>query len=424
MGSWAWRRGIGTPTRRWAGPFASTTSRQAPPPDAFVSDLRRRGVPISVGAVIVATVEPYEQTVLASIRDLGLELQVIFNKGAVMVVPATINKASGLKAALDDLGLSPRNAVAIGDAENDHALLKFAELGVAVGNALPSLREQADLVIERDHGAAVVELIERLIADDLRTFRPGRERRRLVIGRDAQGQELCVTAAGAHVLVAGAPRDDIADVVKGLVTQLHTHGYQFCVLDATGAYSALAGAIIVGSAENRPDVTQIVTALERPDACVVADLSSAAPIDRREYLAIVGRQLLAFRAAMARPHWLIMDPADPVLSVGGVALGASLLGAFAGVIAVTAHPERVASEAAALFDNVLALGAAAPAVLEALTDHPEAAGDRRGTARFGDGILWRPRDRGGVRPVAASVATRAGGLRSPPVRGRAAGGGQ
>ena len=82
--------------------------------------------PLSVGRVIVATWEPHETTVLETIRDLGLELQVIFNKGAVMVLPAGVNKATGLAAALAELGLSPHNVVGVGDAENDHAFLAAA----------------------------------------------------------------------------------------------------------------------------------------------------------------------------------------------------------------------------------------------------------------------------------------------------------
>jgi HAD superfamily hydrolase (TIGR01484 family) len=64
--------------------------------------------------------------VLETIRELGLELQVIFNKGAVMVLPSGINKATGLRAALDELQLSPHDAVAVGDAENDHAFRSCA----------------------------------------------------------------------------------------------------------------------------------------------------------------------------------------------------------------------------------------------------------------------------------------------------------
>jgi HAD superfamily hydrolase (TIGR01484 family) len=71
-----------------------------PPPAEFVERLRARGVgPISVGRVIVATWEPHQSAVLDVVREMGLELQVIFNKGAVMVLPSGVNKATGLDAA-------------------------------------------------------------------------------------------------------------------------------------------------------------------------------------------------------------------------------------------------------------------------------------------------------------------------------------
>jgi hydroxymethylpyrimidine pyrophosphatase-like HAD family hydrolase len=145
----------------------------APPQEKFLASLRAHGVsPISVGRVIVATWEPHETRVLETIRDLGLELQVIFNKGAVMILPAGINKASGLLAALEKMGLSPQNAVAIGDAENDHAFLSICACGVAVDNALPSLKEEADFVTRGHHGAGVEELIAELLHDDLASRHP------------------------------------------------------------------------------------------------------------------------------------------------------------------------------------------------------------------------------------------------------------
>ena len=100
---------------------------------------------------------------LETIRDLGLELQVIFNKGAVMVLPAGVNKASGLVAALDELGLSPHNVVGVGDAENDHAFLAACECAVAVANALPTIKERADHVTAGEDGDGVRELIDALI---------------------------------------------------------------------------------------------------------------------------------------------------------------------------------------------------------------------------------------------------------------------
>jgi hydroxymethylpyrimidine pyrophosphatase-like HAD family hydrolase len=139
------------------------------PPAAFARTLRQRGVtPLSAGRVIVATCEPHEKTVLEVIRDLGLELHVIFNKGSVMVLPAGVNKATGLATALGQMRLSPHNVVGVGDAENNHAFLRFSECSAAVANALPAVRREANLVTAGSDGAGVVELIDELLADDLR----------------------------------------------------------------------------------------------------------------------------------------------------------------------------------------------------------------------------------------------------------------
>src|SRR5689334_4778807 len=55
-------------------PSTQATRMLAPaPPPAFLEALRRKNVPLHVGRSIVATVQPYEQVVLAAIRDLGLE---------------------------------------------------------------------------------------------------------------------------------------------------------------------------------------------------------------------------------------------------------------------------------------------------------------------------------------------------------------
>ena len=121
-----------------------------PPPHEFVEALTKRGVhPISVGERIVATWHTWESVVLDVIRTLGLELQVIFNKNAVMVLPAGVNKATGLQLALEELGLSPHNIVGVGDAENDHAFLQICECSVAVNNAISALKDRCDWVTHR-----------------------------------------------------------------------------------------------------------------------------------------------------------------------------------------------------------------------------------------------------------------------------------
>jgi hydroxymethylpyrimidine pyrophosphatase-like HAD family hydrolase len=141
------------------------------PSEGFVAALHKAKVePLFVGRVIVATWKPHEKAVVDTIRDLELELQVIFNKEAVMVLPAGINKATGLKAATKELGLSLHNVVGVGDAENDHAFMSVCECSVAVGNALSSIKERADVVTPGEHGNGVAELVNLLLADDLRQF--------------------------------------------------------------------------------------------------------------------------------------------------------------------------------------------------------------------------------------------------------------
>lgn len=138
------------------------------PPEKFVQVLRDRGVdPIAIGRVIVATWHPHKVTVAKTICDLGLELKVILNKDAVMVLPTNVNKASGLTAALSELSLSPEQVVGVGDAENDQALLDLCGYSVAVANALPAIKKQADFVTTGERGAGVTELIDKLITDDL-----------------------------------------------------------------------------------------------------------------------------------------------------------------------------------------------------------------------------------------------------------------
>ena len=155
-----------------------------PVPAAFLEEMVRRGVhPFSVGKVIFATWRPNESVILEAIGTLGIEYQIVFNKRAVMVLPSGVNKATGLKRALQRMQISPQQVVGIGDAENDHAFLESCAVAAAVANALPVLKEGCDLVMTRADGGGVIELIERLLADDLQGLGVRRPRNELAAGR-------------------------------------------------------------------------------------------------------------------------------------------------------------------------------------------------------------------------------------------------
>jgi HAD superfamily hydrolase (TIGR01484 family) len=139
-----------------------------PVDECLVEALRARRVePLSVGEAVVATSVPQQDAALAAIEELGLELQVILNKGAVMILPYGVDKASGLAAALLELGLSRRNVAGIGDAENDRAFLDLCECGAATANALAALKDACDHVTAEPNGAGVREFAEELLRDDL-----------------------------------------------------------------------------------------------------------------------------------------------------------------------------------------------------------------------------------------------------------------
>jgi hydroxymethylpyrimidine pyrophosphatase-like HAD family hydrolase len=145
-------------------PAAGTTEWLAPsPPPSLLEALRAKRVPFSAGRSIVATIEPYEHDVLSAIHELGLEWHVIFNKGSVMALPSGVTKATGLRPALIELEVPADRTIAVGDAENDHAFLGMCGLSVAVANALPAVKERADIVTTGARGAGFAELAECLL---------------------------------------------------------------------------------------------------------------------------------------------------------------------------------------------------------------------------------------------------------------------
>ena len=224
-----------------------------PPPAALVDRLRQRGVePLTVGRTIIATWEPNEKIVLEAIRDLALEQHIIFNKGAVMVLPSDVNKASGLKKALQRLHLSPHNVVGIGDAENDQAFLSACGCAVAVANALPTVKEKADFLVA-DHGAGVIELARLLTDDDLRGRGAKVPRAQPVIGSTPDGNAVSISPFET-VLVTGSSGGGKSTIVTALLEQMRELEYQFCVVDPEGDYGELRDAVIIGDAKQLPRV--------------------------------------------------------------------------------------------------------------------------------------------------------------------------
>ncbi|MDK2745410.1 MAG: HAD family hydrolase [Nitrospira sp. BO4] len=326
-------------------------------PAAFVDELRRRKVPeLSVAESIVSTVRPHELTLLAAIRDLGLELQVIFNRDAVMVVPAGINKASGLVAALSEMGLSPRNVVAIGDAENDHALLNQCEYAVAVANAVSMLKESADWVTTGAEGCGVSEIIDELVKHDMQVSPFSTSRRNILIGTRQNGAEVAIPATGLNLLLAGSSGSGKSTLATGILERVMEQGYQFCIIDPEGDYEGFAGAVMFGTSQRGPSVTEILTALEGSSTNVVVNLVGVPLHDRPAFFLALLPALQERRAKFGRPHWILVDEAHHLMPREWQPVQAVLAQDLTGMVYVTVHPDQVAKSVLRTADIVVSLG--------------------------------------------------------------------
>jgi hypothetical protein len=367
-----------------------------PPPPAFVDTLKARGVPISVGRSIVATVEPHETVVLETIRDLGLELQVIFNKGAVMVLPASLNKATGLASALALMNLSSHNVAAIGDAENDHALLHMAEFGVATGNAIQTLREAADYASPHPHAHAVIELIDAILEDDLREMAARSSRRRILLGEGHAGERVQMAPAWTNLLVAGTSGSGKSTLATGVLERVCQQGYQFCVIDPEGDYQDFAAGIVFGNAERAPSADEVLTALEKPDTNAIVNLVGLPLKDRPRFFHDLLPRLQSLRANTGRPHWVVVDETHHLMPREWDPAPLVLSQELQGMIYVTVHPDSIAAPVLKTVDVAVALGEAPQETLQAIARavNGSAASIPSVTLRPGEALLWDRRSNG------------------------------
>ena len=306
-------------------------------PERFVQALRERGMErVSVGRAIVSTRRPAETAVLAVIRDLGLELRTIFNRDAVMVLPSGTNKATGLTAALDSLGLSAHEVVGVGDAENDHAFLSLCEFSVAVANALPGLKEHADWVTSGENGAGVGELIEELIAQELEPAEAHVTRHRLLLGSRTDGQEVWLSPRGPNLLIGGPSGSGKSTAALTVLERLTDQRYQFCIVDPEGDYEGLPGAATLGRGGRGPLGEEVLDVLGSRHN-VVVNLIGLPVAERPPFFLELLPRLHDMRARTGRPHWLILDEAHHLLPATWEPNRTAAVGELERTVFITVH---------------------------------------------------------------------------------------
>ena len=314
----------------------------APPvPLELDAALRGRGIPFRRGTVILAIDACHDHQVLEICVSLGLDAQLICNRAALMVLPAGVSKASGLLAALTELDTSPHSAVGVGDAENDLALLEACELGVAVGNAVTSLKERADLVLEDIGPRAVARFLTKEFLDDMPGVEP--RRGRIPLGVSADGATVTVSASRTHVFIDG-PTGAGKSYMAGLLAEgLARAGYTLLVLDMEGDHSNLGelhGVLTLGGTDPLPSPDEVARIIRHIGSSLVLDLSLQNAVVKYAYAREVLERLAQVRKEHGLPHWIFIEEAHMVPS-------ASLDRARAAgnLCLVTYHPEWLPSEA-------------------------------------------------------------------------------
>jgi hydroxymethylpyrimidine pyrophosphatase-like HAD family hydrolase len=313
-----------------------------PVPPALVRRLRELNIqPLSIGHSIIATREPNEIAVLKAIRDLGIEQHIIFNKGAVMVLPINVNKSFGLQHALERLGLSPHNVVGIGDAENDQAFLGACGCAVAVGNALSSVKEKCDYVAASFQDG-VIEMCDRLVEDDLASLAPLLPGHMPALGDGPDGETIRLDPRGT-TLVAGGSQAGKTTLVTAVIEQMREAEFQYCIIDPEGDYHELPDAKVLGDSNHAPRISDAMELLENPSLSVVLNLLAVDLPDRSKFVVKFLAELQLLRDETGRPQWVILDEVHHYFNADQEA-SSTLPRAFPGVLAVTVHPNAIAPD--------------------------------------------------------------------------------
>lgn len=292
----------------------------------------------------MGTWDTHVPELIGLVRETGADLQLVFNRTAVMLLPSGINKAVGTQRALDELGRSPRNLIAFGDAENDLPLFALAELAVAARGSVPAVAAAADDRMRLPGAAGVADWVRGLLERGGRMPTP--RRLAIALGCADDGTLAVLRPDGGNVLVSGDPGSGKSWVAGLAAEYVMEAGYRVCVFDPEGDHAAVGhrpGAIVLGREIALPGAADLGTVIADAGVSLVVDLASLPYAKKRQY---VGRGLASICAERARsgiPHTIIVDEAHHFFGAGAHP-SADAAVQTGNVLLVTYRPSLIAPE--------------------------------------------------------------------------------
>jgi hydroxymethylpyrimidine pyrophosphatase-like HAD family hydrolase len=304
-------------------PPSGSLRDQAPAPaPRFLAELDRRDVPYRLGRVIVDTARAHERAVREALDAARVELDLVYNRAALMLVPPGLSKGSGLRQVINERGLSFHDVLGIGDAENDVSLFDAAGLTACPADAVPALRERADWIFEGEDGRAVADGITRgVLGGALPLPRAGRHQIQLGWAPGTT-QPVTVPARGVNVLIHGDPLSGKSWLAGAFFERLAARRYAVLVIDPEGDYRVLGRLPGVASVEVRSEAAMegvLAEVARDPAMCLVADLSGLPHARKLRAIERGLARIRDLRARLGRPHWVMLDEAHYSLHREGVA---------------------------------------------------------------------------------------------------------
>lgn len=109
----------------------------------------------------------YMEQVLQEMQEKFPELNLFRSEPYYLeVMPKEIDKAYSLSRLLEYIGLNRKQMICCGDGYNDISMIRYAGLGVAMANAQPEVKKEANYITASNDEDGIVQVIEKFIEND------------------------------------------------------------------------------------------------------------------------------------------------------------------------------------------------------------------------------------------------------------------
>jgi hypothetical protein len=271
-----------------------------------------------------------------------------------------------------------------------------------VANALPTIKNEADIALSGDHGMGVIELIERIILDDARIIPPARQGLRAGTGPD--GEDVYIEP-DRSVLIAGNSGSGKSTFAVALTEHMVKRRFEFCVFDPEGDYPELQNAVCIGDASQAPHADEAITLLREAGLNLVINTVGMTVTDRQRLFARLAPLITELRTASGRPQWVLIDEAHQLFGAPTPSHAPdAFLNNLRGAILITVDPAALAAEVLRTFDVVLAFGSEASEVIAAVASARNMRAPPGSSRHQNDQILyWLPSS--GEQPTSVAVGS-------------------